>query len=164
MGQQIYFISTPNYAKISIDIVHFIENNHIIIPLLIDEFDFNRIIETKDIKNVNDFFEEAIRHFTFEYTAKKVFDLLEEKKINTFALFGYREVLDIPEIDDAIIFINGIRINPELDANNQKKSENLKYNFPSQSIIGNESKYWNYYSAEKIYFDELEKLITPKNN
>jgi|GEM_PF-4812243 len=161
MGQQIFYVITTTEIEIPIDIIHFKEKNSIILPLLIEDNDYiYKMIESSvHTKNVRDFLEYAIWQFHYEYPTRKVFDFIFRNEIKTFGLIGYREILDIPQnLDGAMLFINDVRIEFESTEDIESKiHKKLDADFTFVELINNEQKYWSFESAEKCYFNKLER-------
>jgi len=161
MGQKIFYIITPIQINLPIEVVHFKEKDVYIIPLLIDEFDFKRLIEfSDDSKNIDEFFKNYIIHNKYEYPTEKVFDYFSHNKIITFAIIGYREFLDISQLSNStILFINSEKISLNEENIEELCHKKLNTTFTFNELINNNEKYWSYYTAEKYYFNQLEKHL-----
>ncbi len=161
MGQNISYIITSEKIKVPLGIVHFKESGGIIIPLLIDEDDFEKInSHSKNADNSCDFYEDCTRHLIYEYPTKEIFDFMDDNKIKTFGLISYREILEIPENREPLVFIDDKRIH--LESTNSLEAEIhtlLGFDFTFSELIRNEKKYWNYETSKYYYFTELEKML-----
>lgn len=161
MGQKIYYILTKSNIDVPFEIVHFKEKNGLIFPLLMDEYLFKDITadaNRKDVSTIEDFYFNVLRFHSFEYPTKKVFRFIKQR-FQSFALVGYREILEIPDnLGDIILFLN----NSKVDTRNKRESDVhkiLDVEISFFEVIQNERKYWSFSSAENTYFEELKKKV-----
>ena len=162
MGQKIYYVLAQNNVKVPLEIVHFKEKEGIVLPILIEEHEFKFMAndcEEEYVQTVDDFFMKVARAVSFEYPTNKVFSFVK-KNLDSFALLGYREVIELPQdLGHPILFINRKKVDTK-KIDEMKVHELLGISVTYRDIINNESKYWSYYSAETTYFEELAKKIS----
>ena len=100
MSQQICYIITPIEVKVPIDIVHFKEKNCTVIPLLIDDNDFEKLVfSSSDSSTISEFMESAIIHLIYEYPTRKAFEFITNAKIETFGKFRQLWIAYFPSFD-----------------------------------------------------------------
>lgn len=165
MAQNIFYILTNHNAIVPIEIVHFKEGNGIIIPILIDKWMFEIIVdnfEEEDVLTKEDFLKSSFRHCPFEYPTKKVFNFIGAS-LDSFAIIGYYEEHGMSDnLGKPICFINTEKVDTsalsEIDVHKA-----LDTTITFIDIIRNKNKYRDYYSAEKIYFKELQEKSSSNN-
>ena len=160
MAQQICYIITPIKKNVPLSIIHFEEKDCIIIPLLIEDEDYCKMISFSfDSQSVDEFMNNAINHLIYEYPTRKAFDFISEMKIKTFGIVYEYEHFVVPNNSSPILFIDDKRIQLswelyEFDIHN-KLSKNLKLN----EILNNEKKFWSFYDAEAFYFQKIKEEL-----
>lgn len=158
MSQQICYIITPIEVKVPIDIIHFKEKNCIVIPLLIDDNDFDKMVfSASNASNIFEFMEDAIIHFIYEYPTRKAFEFIKNAKIETFGIVYYYGHFFIPDDSKPVLFINDKRIDIPWNNFENEIHERLESQFSVSELINNEIKYRSFYNAEEFYFKELER-------
>ena len=158
MGQQIFYVNTPLNIKVPISIIHFQEKNCIIFPLLAEDYDFEKMLESSaDSKTVKDFLDDAIIHLDYEYPTRKLFDFIHEVKLNTFGIIGFSNSWTVPEEASPLLFINGDRVKIHWTNFETKIHEKLEAQISFLELIRDEQKYRSFYDAEDYYFKQIEK-------
>lgn len=159
MGQQIcYLITTAEIeVAIPIDIVHFKEKNGIIIPLLMENYEYETMVATTSDSLTVEEFLNTIIHYTYEYPTKKAFDFISKAALKTFGIAYYSQHFIVPEDSTPILFIDNNKIeipwNNFMDEIHQKLGSELTY----YELLRDEEKYRDFYEAENYYFRQLEK-------
>lgn len=158
MSQQICYIITPIEVKVPIDIVHFKEKNCTVIPLLIDDNDFEKLVfSSSDSSTISEFMESAIIHLIYEYPTRKAFEFITNAKIETFGIVYYYGHFFVLEDTKPVLFINDKRIDIPWDNFENEIHQRLESQCSFSELINNEVRYRSFYDAEEFYFKELEK-------
>lgn len=158
MGQQIcYIITTEIGIAIPIDVVHFREKNSVIIPLLMEHFEYETLVYvTTDSLTVKEFLDTII-HYTHEYPTKKAFNFISKAELKNFGIVYYGHQFIVPKDSLPILFIDDkkteIHWENFMDEIHQKLGSELKY----YELLKDEEKYRDFYDAENYYFRQLEK-------
>ncbi|MEM6721819.1 MAG: hypothetical protein AAF611_21000 [Bacteroidota bacterium] len=161
MAQDLKYIITTEPLEVPINIVHFKENNAIVFPLLLQDYDFKDLAAYADTTDENAYlFFDLVLHgaYTIEYPMRNLFQFLIRKKLKTFGMVAYREILDIPEnVGKPIVFINDQSVKTtSKDFPEDEAHQLLNVEVAFGSMINNEEKYWSYETAEFFYLNDLK--------
>lgn len=157
MGQNISYIITPSEAKVPLGIVHFKENGGTVIPLLMEEYDAEKIVDRSEhVETALEFYEDVARHFMTDYATREVFEWLDQGKLTTFGFVSHREIMDLPESRETLLFIDNKRMHLESKYEGTLVHEALGIDFTFGELIRNEEKYWSYETAKHYYFTQFE--------
>ncbi|MFK7833731.1 MAG: hypothetical protein AB8B52_10675 [Winogradskyella sp.] len=151
MGQNISMIVTKQKTdNISKDIIHFIDYNYLVLPLDLDGFEVERIIEELVQFDTLENIINAKNKLSSE--SKKVINLIDNLNINTFVLSHYSEHGDMPiDVFDFIVKESKVIKNKTNDV-----EDILNYFTDFTNDIDFE-KYWNFKRCLHHFNKEKEK-------
>ena len=156
MAQDIKYIALKNIARIPNNIVHFIENEALIIPIDFYDGDFESLVEkSAQLKTIEQIFD-LIDETASEDSVSRVAEFLKSIQPQTFAILSCRDVLTCyPWIiikDGRLLKIDDYTIDPHKQINIDSPTY--------YDIIQNEKRYYSYDDAFYEYFkDNPEKEL-----
>jgi len=168
MGQEICAIITDKKSKYDQNLIHFFEEDIVIIPLdlggstikyFIQEADnFNTVkeylsyLKTLPIYNITENLSDR------EHNITSIIDIIETYELENFSLQYYTEWGDMPADDFYIAVINGKIKKDSIVLEDERFTGNYSNKTKYNNIIGlnfswlsNEEKYFNYDRAKKAY-------------
>ncbi|MFD1601845.1 hypothetical protein ACFSJW_17510 [Flavobacterium artemisiae] len=169
MGQKICAIVTEKKYKYDKNLIHFLENDVVIIPLKIDGNTIQYFIKEADNFDTIIEYIEYLKSLPFynimggssesEQSINSIIDIIETYKLEDFSIEYYTEWADIPDDNFYIAVINGkikkdsIALEEEKffgNYNNKKKyNEIIGLDF---SWVANEERYFDYENAKESYY------------
>jgi len=145
MGQDIKYIALHKNNKIPKEVIHFFENDSVIIPIDLYDGDFENLMNKRvNFQFVEDVFNFILNELTNEDSVIDTINSLKLLRVNTFFLTGYREILEIPQKDFWIIAKNGDLIESKGLVDPHKL---IGLGISSHEIIMNEKRYYSYDDA-----------------
>ncbi|QLC67699.1 hypothetical protein LPB248_15710 [Flavobacterium sp. LPB0248] len=168
MGQKICAIVTNEKNKYNKNLVHFFEENIVIIPLnlsgntieyFIKEADnFNTIKEYLQYLKTLPIYDIRTNSTDYEDNITSIVDIIETYELKNFSIRYYTEWADIPDDDFYIAVINGEIKKDSIVLEDDKYIGNYNNREKYNNIIGlnfswitNENRYFNYNSAREEY-------------
>ncbi len=169
MGQKICAIVTDKKYKYDKNLIHFLENDAVIIPLKTDGNTIQYFIKEADNFDTIIEYIEYLKSLPFynimggssesEQSINAIIDIIETYKLEDFSIEYYTEWAEIPDDNFYIAVINGkikkdsIVLEEEKffgNSNNKKKyNEIIGLNF---LFVANEERYFDYENAKKSYY------------
>ena len=168
MGQQICAIVTDKKIQYEKDLVHFFEEDIVIIPLdlrgniieyfIREAYNFNTIKEYLLYLEKLPIYDIQGNSSDYEHNITSIIDIIQKYELENFSIRYYTEWADIPDDDFYIAVINGKikRDSIVLDddkyfgnySNREKYNNIIGLNF---SWIANGERYFNYDNAKEAY-------------
>ncbi len=175
MGQKICAIITNEKSQYNKDLVHFFEENIVIIPLdlngsIIEYFikeadNFNTIKEYLQYLKTLPIYDTQENSSNYEHNIKSIVDIIETYELETFSIRYYTEWADIPDDDFYIAVINGEIKKDSLVLEDEKYIGNYNNRGKYNNIIGlnfswvsNEERYFDFYNAKEAYYKITSKF------
>lgn len=172
MGQKICAIITEKNILINKNIVHFVEDNFIVIPINLNVsffiYNIGDFLSIKDyctfLKSTDEYLKDKVENEYDDedeednHTLKTLIEIIETYKLNNFIIEYYSEWADIPEDNLCVAVINGEIKKQSIykmwgEENNDiiNIEEYYKLIGANRSWIANESRDFNYRYAKFMY-------------
>ncbi|WP_035649695.1 hypothetical protein [Flavobacterium sp. ASV13] len=172
MGQKICAIITDKKCQYDKELVHFFEENIVIIPLdlngstieyFIKEADnFNTIKEYLQYLKTLPIYDTQTYSTDYDHNITSVVNIIETYELKNFSIRYYTEWADIPDDDFYIAIINGEIKKDSIVLEDDKYIENYNNREKYNNIIGlnfswiaNEKRYFNYNNAKEVYNENI---------
>ncbi|MFY7665140.1 hypothetical protein [Flavobacterium sp.] len=146
-------------TAIPIDIVYFKEKNATVIPLLIEDNEFETMVTSaSDANHVADF-HQSTAALTFEYPSRKSLEIVAKADFKSFGVVNFSDDFSVHVDSNPILFIENTRRNLAWKDYVSATHDQLNSAFTSFELLKKEKEFWDFYNADDQYFRLLENQL-----